>query len=245
MVVGWARRALPLLVLALLLLFNGVLLTGCDAPLSYATLLTRLGEGRYAEFTVTFYRYSPDAMRGFVAEDNPRQYLYERILDRGPIERLQFTFRPKFNKCELLRTGNDIDQDHRLITKSSNPQRGPLERVIRLLKDDPNAGAALFQRDLYAAEETADPDYFSAFDGALHDRLARQSGVTPTWQFAEFLLQYQLPQPGPPVYTAEAALIPLTPGGAAGTLVGALMGVAEDEFAKLKDPLAGQESVEE
>ena len=215
-----------------------LLACGCDAPLSRDTLLDRLGRGNYAVFTVTYYRYAPSVMQTFAAGIGGEDYLYEQILALGPIERLDLSYRPNANRCTITRGGNDLAADRREVSKATAPGRGPLEEIIRLVKDNPTSSEAMFSRDLYAASDTADPDYFQSVDSALRSRIANQSGTSADWQFVEFTLQYRLPQAGPPVYTAEAALIPLGGANGGSQAVATLKGIADREFGKLPDPLA-------
>lgn len=215
------------------------LLAGCDAPLRHETLIDRLGTGSYSSFTVTFYRYSPAAVQGYAAGVAPADYLYERLLDQGPIERLVLTYQPKTNRAALLRTGNELDASRQYRTARTVAQRGPLEEVIRALKAEPDRTAAWFRRDLYAAADAASPDYFRSVDRALAQAINRQMGSVMDWQFVELSLTYPLPQSGPLVYTAEAALLPLTVTGGDAAVINRMLALADREFGQLQNPLPG------
>lgn len=225
------------------LLLSLLLLVGCDAPLQHDALIHRLGTGGYASFQVTFYRFSPSQMQQFVAGVGPEQYLFDAIVESGPIERLQFVYTPRSHRVTVMRTGNDVDVSHRLTSQRKSGGRGPVEQVIRVLKAEPVRAGSWFERDLYKAVPASDPDYFLGFDRILHQRLMRQSGTASDWQYVELALTYPLLQAGAPVYTAEAALIPLTSAGSDGPLVSALLSLADREFAALPDPLSERDAV--
>jgi len=221
------------------LLGVAVLLTGCDGPLLHATLIDRLGTGRYANFHVTFYRFSPAQMQGFLAGVAPEQYAFDEIIEDGPIERLQFVYSPKNHRVSISRTGNDVEACQRMVTSTKGGGRGPIEDIIRVLKSNPDVARSWFERDLYRSVDASDPEYFQGFDRSLRRRLERQTGSSSDWHLVELELTYTIPQPGTPVYTAEAALLPLTSSGPDGQLVSTLLSLADREFAKLKDPKAG------
>lgn len=226
------------------LLALAILLTGCDGPLTHATLIDRLGTGKYANFHVTFYRFSPSQMQGFLAGVSPEQYAFDEIIEDGPIERLQFIYSPKNHRISISRTGNDVEASQRLVTSAKSGGRGPIEDIIRALKSNPDAARSWFERDLYRQIDTSDPEYFQGFDRSLRRRLERQVGSQSDWHLVELALTYTLPQSGAPVYTAEAALLPLTSSGSDGQLVSTLLSLADREFAKLKDPKAGMTILE-
>jgi len=216
------------------------LVTGCDAPLSRDVLLDRLGRGTYSVFTVSFYRYAPSDMKGFVTGVDKNDLLYEQILNTGPFQRLDISYRHDLDRCTITRGGNDLASDRKLVSTMTEAHRGAIEDIVRLIKDNGSAGAALFSRDLYATGGTDDPDYFQAIDDRLRQRIMNQSGAETDWQFVEFSLQFRLPQNGPPVYTAEGALIPLTTTGDTAQTCVALRAIAEREYQRLPDPLEDQ-----
>lgn len=230
------RTLLPLLGA---LLF--ALLTGCDAPLQPDKLLNHLGKGDYTFFSVTFYRYPAAEMQSFaLGLAGGQQYAYEQMLLQGPLERLDFTYRPKNKSTTITRFGNDLDVEHQLTSIKKAPNRGPLDEVIKLIKGNPEAMRGFFSRDVYATADETSPDYFRAVDNAVLSALRRQHGSTPEWQFVEFTLQYKLPQAGKTVLTSESALIPL--GSGAGALIdGPLQSIADKHFAALPDPLKDRE----
>lgn len=230
-VMPWGVRTCSLIVILL-----AVLLTGCDGPLAHDTLIDRLGTGRYSTFHITFYRYHPGDMRAFLAGLPAGAYAYDEIVSDGPIERLQLVYTPRNHRVAVTRTGNDLDVSRRLVTRKSVGGRGPVEDVIRALKGAPGPARSWFARDLFRQVDSADPEYFRGFDRHLRRRLDQQTGDAD-WHLIEFSLTYPLPQAGAPVYTAEAALLPLTSTGEDGLLVSALLSLADREYAKLPDPL--------